>query len=101
MSELIAIRSKIIVRKIEVEMKSKTGLVISSSNEENQCPKSTKGEVLYVGTGYVQDDGPITPLCAKQGDIVFFTTFASNPIQIEIEELLVIDERDVLAIMRD
>jgi chaperonin GroES len=100
-SELIAINSKIIVRKIEIEMKSKTGLVISSSNDDLQPQKPTKGEVLYVGTGYVKDDGTVKPLNVKKGDIVFFTPFASNPIKMETEELLAIDERDVLAIMRD
>jgi len=100
MSELIAVRSKIIVKKIQTEMKSKTGLVISTSNDEHQQPKPTKGEVLYVGTGFVKDDGTIIPMCVQKGDIVFFTPFASHPIKLETEELLAIDERDVLAIMR-
>lgn len=68
-------------------MKSKTGLVLSSSNDENQNQKPTKGEVLYVCTGYIRDDDTITPLCVKQGDMVFFTPFASNPIKMETEEL--------------
>lgn len=99
MTELIAIRSKIIVKKIQTEMKSKTGLVISASNDEPQ-PKPTKGEVLYVGTGLLKDDGNIVPMVVKKGDIVFFTPFASHPIKLESEELLALDERDVLAVLR-
>lgn len=98
MTELIAIRSKIIVRKLQIEMKSKTGLVISTA-EDNQ-PKPTKGEVLYVGTGFIKDDGTIIPMCVQKGDVVFFNPFASHPIKLETEELLAIDERDVLAILR-
>lgn len=99
MSKLIAIRSKIIVRKINEEKKSKTGLVISTGNEEHQ-PRPTKGEVLYVGTGTLKDDGTIVPMVVMEGDIVFFTAFASHPIRLEDEELLAIDERDVLAVLR-
>lgn len=100
MAELIAVRSKIIVRKIQTELKSKTGLVISSSTDEHQTPKPTKGEVLYVGTGYMKDDGTVIPMCVQKGDIVFFTPFASHAIKLETEELHALDERDVLAIMR-
>ena len=100
MPELIAIRSKIIVKKINEEKKSKTGLVISPGDNETQT-KPTKGEVLYVGTGTLKDDGTIVPMIVKKGDIVFFTMFAGHPIRLEDEDLLAIDERDVLAILRD
>lgn len=96
MPELIAIRSKIIVRKVNDEKKSKTGLVLHSDEES----RPTKGEVIYVGTGLLKDDGTIVPMIVQKGDIVFFSQFASHPVKLETEDLLAIDERDVLAILR-
>jgi chaperonin GroES len=97
MSKLIPNGSRLVVKKIESDTKSKTGLVISSDEDK----RTLKGQVLYVGEGTINSDGKVMPMTIKINDIVFFSPFASHPIKVDGEEFIVIDEKEVLAILRD
>jgi chaperonin GroES len=97
MSTLIPNRSRIVVKKIEADAKSKTGLIISSDEDK----RTLKGQVYYIGEDAVNIDGKILPMMVKINDIVFFSPFTSHPIKVNGEEFIVIDEKEVLAILRD
>lgn len=99
MSTLIPIRSKIIIKKLDDQLKSKTGLVIAK-DETQPGPTMGKGKIIYVGTGLLRDDGVTVPMVVKINDIVYYSQFASHPIHVDGEDYLVIDERDVLAVVR-
>ena len=100
MPTLIPIRSKIIVQKMDTQQKSKTGLDIVKDQSQPGTTMS-KGKVLYVGTGLLRDDGVIIPMIVKPEDIVYYSQFASQTIEADGENYIVIDERDVLAVVRN
>jgi chaperonin GroES len=96
MSKLIPHRSRIIVKKIDSDSKSKTGLIIS----EQEDKQILKGQVLYVGEDLETPEGNIIPMKIKVNDIVFFSPFIVFPIKIDGEDLIIVDEKEILAIIR-
>lgn len=96
MTNLIPMRSKIIVKKLDGDAKSKTGLVLQSDN--NQFP--LKGKVLHVGGGSITLTGETVPMMIQPNDVVYFNQYAGQTIKVDAEEFLVVDEKDVLVILR-
>ena len=66
---------------------------------ENAKEKPIRGTVVSVGDGRLLADGSRAPLQVKKGDKILFTTYAPNEIKIDGEELLLMREEDVLAII--
>jgi chaperonin GroES len=88
---------RVVVKKIEVEQKTSGGIILpDTAKEESQI-----GEVIAVGEGRLLDNGEIRPLKVKVGDKVLFSKYAGNEIKLDGEELLVIREEDILAIVED
>jgi chaperonin GroES len=86
-----------VVKKIELEQKTAGGIILpDTAKEESQI-----GEVIAVGEGRLLENGEIRPLKVKEGDKVLFSKYAGNEIKIDGEELLVIREEDILAIVEE
>lgn len=96
MQQIIPIRDRIVVKKIEENMRTKTGLVISDDAKE----RPTKGEVLAVGDGKLTEDGKILPMVIKIGDIVLYPKYAGHPIKLDNEEYLILEEKEVLGLVK-
>lgn len=65
-------------------------------------PKPNRGEVVAVGTGRVLDNGEVRALAVKVGDKVVFGPYSgSNAIKVDGEELLVMGESEILAVLED
>ena len=96
MSELIPIRDNIVVKKIEDEAKTKTGLVLPDGAVE----RPTKGEVIAVGDGKLTEDGTVLPMVIKKGDTVVFPKYTGHPIKVNAEEYLILKEDEVLGFLR-
>ena len=86
---------RIIVRPTNMEQKLASGIVIPDTAKE----KPQQGEVLAVGSGRVLDNGTKIPLEVKVGDTVLYSKYGGTEIKIDEEELLILNERDVHAIM--
>ncbi|QBO36562.1 co-chaperone GroES [Periweissella cryptocerci] len=71
------------------------GIVIAGGTDE----KPTTAKVIAVGAGYLLQDGTLTPLSVKAGDIVLFDKFAGNEIKHDGEDFLVVHEKDIIAIV--
>jgi chaperonin GroES len=85
---------RLIVRAIEEEEKTASGLVLPDTAKE----KPQKGKVLAVGDGKVNEDtGKRTPLDVKEGDEVLYSKYGGTEIKVDGEDLLVLRESDVLA----
>ena len=84
---------RLIVRAIEEEEKTASGLVLPDTAKE----KPQKGEVLAVGNGKIDDDGDRIPLDVAEGDVVLYSKYGGTEIKIDGEDLLVLRESDVLA----
>ena len=90
------LHDRVIIKRTEVESKSAGGIVLTGSAAQ----KSTRGEVLAVGTGRILDNGEVKPLAVKVGDKVVFGPYSgSNTIKVDGEDLLVMAENEILAVV--
>lgn len=88
---------RIIVRPLEAEEKTKGGIVLPDMAKE----KPNEGEVLAVGKGKILDNGTIKELELKVGDRVLYGKYSATEITTkEGEELLIMREDDVLAVVK-
>ena len=92
MNNFIPIRDRLLVKKIEDDNKTKSGLVISDDAKE----RPTKGSVLAVGEGALTDDGKVLPMLIKVGDVVVYPKYAGHPIKLDKIEYLILEEKEVL-----
>ncbi len=95
MAKLRPLGDKILVKRSEAETKTKSGIVLPDSAKE----KPKQGTVIAVGEGKRLDDGKRVPLNVKKGDKILFTSYAGTEIKIDGEELIIMGEDDVLAIV--
>ena len=87
---------RLIVRAIEEEETTASGIVLPDTAKE----KPQKGKVIAVGDGKINEDtGKRTPLDVKEGDEVLYSKYGGTEIKVDGEELLVLRESDVLALV--
>ena len=89
------IRDRILVKPIDAEIKTASGLVIPDTATE----KPNRGMVVALGTGKVAENGTIVPMVLKQGDTVLYGKFAGNEVKIDGDNHLVLNEDDVMAVV--
>jgi len=89
------LNDRVVVRRIEEEQKTAGGIIIPDTAKE----KPIQGEVVAVGNGKVLEDGNRRALDVKAGDRVLFGKYAGTEIKVEGEELLIMREDDILAIV--
>ena len=89
------LEDRIVVRPSESEEKTASGLVIPDTAKE----KPQQGEVLAVGPGRIGDDNERVPMDIKVGDTVVYSKYGGTEITIEGDDLLILQARDVLAIV--
>lgn len=87
---------KVLVKRLEAEETTSGGIVLPDSAKE----KPKRGTVLSVGDGKLLDSGKRKPLHVKAGDQVLFTSYAGTEIKVEGEEMLIMDEGDILAVLK-
>jgi chaperonin GroES len=93
--KLRPLHDRILVKRVEEEEVTKGGIIIPDSAKE----KPIKGKVKSAGPGKTADDGKIIPMGVKEGDNVIFNKYAGTEIKIEGEELLIMREDDILAVI--
>ncbi|RLQ23699.1 co-chaperone GroES [Seongchinamella sediminis] len=87
---------RVVVRRNAEEETSAGGIVLPGSAKE----KPNQGEIVAVGEGKVLDNGDIRPLAVKVGDTVVFGQYAgSNTIEIDGEELIIMGESEIFAVV--
>jgi chaperonin GroES len=90
------LEDRIVVRASEAEETTASGLVIPDTAKE----KPQQGEVLAVGPGRVGDDNERIPVDIAAGDTVVYSKYGGTEISNEGEDLLILQARDVLAIVK-
>ncbi|CAN1545666.1 GroS Co-chaperonin GroES (HSP10) [Burkholderiaceae bacterium] len=86
---------RVIVKRIESETKTASGIFIP----DNAAEKPDQGEVLAVGPGKRNDKGDIAPMNVKVGDRVLFGKYSGQTVKVNGDELLVMKEDDLFAIV--
>jgi chaperonin GroES len=89
------LHDRIIVKRLEEERKTASGIVIPDTAAE----KPDQGEVKAVGKGKKTDEGKILPLDVKVGDRVLFGKYSGQTVKVEGEELLVMREEDIMGVV--
>ena len=84
---------RLVVRPIEREEKTKTGIYLPDTAKE----KPQEGEVIAVGPGRKSEDGKVIPMDVKVGDIVVYAKYGGTEIKVDDEELMILRESDILA----
>ncbi|WMS86306.1 co-chaperone GroES [Pleionea litopenaei] len=89
------LHDRVIVRRLEDETTSAGGIVIPDNAKE----KPSRGEIIAVGSGKPLDNGDVRALAVKAGDKVLFGKFAGTEVKVDGEELLVMREDDIMAVV--
>ncbi len=95
MAQLRPLGGNILVKRLEAETVTKSGIVLPDSAKE----KPKRGTVQAVGDGKVLDNGSKSTFSVKKGDEVLFTSYAGTEVKIDGEELMIMSEDDVLAVV--
>ncbi|MEJ2142280.1 MAG: co-chaperone GroES [Gammaproteobacteria bacterium] len=89
------LHDRVVVRRMEEERTSAGGIVIPDSATEKPDP----GEIIAVGNGKITDSGDVRPVDVKVGDKILFGKYAGTTVKVEGEELLVMREEDIVAVI--
>ncbi|WOO98812.1 co-chaperone GroES [Micrococcus terreus] len=89
------LEDRIVVRPLEAEQTTASGLVIPDTAKE----KPQEGQVVAVGPGRVDDNGNRVPVDVSEGDVVLYSKYGGTEVKVSGEEYLVLSARDMLAIV--
>ncbi len=89
------LHDRVIIKRMEDERTSPGGIVIPDSATE----KPIRGQVVAVGKGKITDSGDVRALDVKKGDKVLFGKYSGTEVKVDGEELLVMREEDIMAVI--
>jgi chaperonin GroES len=89
------LHDRVIVRRLEEDLTSPGGIVIPNTAAE----KPTQGKIVAVGNGKILENGQVRPCDVKVGDKILFAKFNGTEVKVEGEELVVMREEDVMAVI--
>ena len=87
---------RFVLRQLAAEETTKSGIVLPGQNKE----KPQQAEVVAVGPGAVVD-GKLEPMDVKVGDKVIYSRFVGNEIKLDDDEVMVVSQKDILAIIEE
>lgn len=89
------LHDRVVVRRTEEERTTASGIIIPDSATE----KPNRGEVIAAGNGKITDSGDVRAMDVKVGDQVLFGQYAGTSVKVDGEELLMMKEDDILAVI--
>lgn len=93
--KLRPLHDRVVVKRLEQETKTASGIVIP----DNAAEKPDQGEVVAVGPGKRDDQGKLVAMDVKAGDRVLFGKYAGQSVKVDGEELMVMREDDLMAVI--
>jgi chaperonin GroES len=93
--KLRPLHDRVVVKRLENETRTSSGIVIP----DNAAEKPDQGEVLAVGNGKRNDKGDLVPVGVKVGDRVLFGKYSGQTVKVDGDELLVMREEDLFAVV--
>lgn len=91
------LHDRVVVRRTEEETMSAGGIVLPGSATE----KPATGQIVAAGNGKITDSGDVRAMDVKVGDNIMFGKFAGTEVKVDGEELLVMREDDIVAVIED
>ena len=89
------LNDRVLIRRLEEEAKTAGGIIIPDAAKE----KPQRGEVVAVGNGRMLDNNTRREMGVKAGDKVLFSKYAGNEVKIDGEELIIMREDEILAVI--
>jgi chaperonin GroES len=89
------LHDRVIVKRMEEERLSAGGIVIPDSAAE----KPVRGEIVAAGNGKILDNGEKRALDVQVGDTVLFGKYSGTEVKVDGDELLVMREEDIMAVI--
>jgi chaperonin GroES len=89
------LHDRVIVKRLDQETKTASGIVIP----DNAAEKPDQGEILAVGPGKRNDKGELSPMSVAVGDRVLFGKYSGQSVKVDGDELMVMREDDLMAIV--
>ncbi|NLN61768.1 MAG: co-chaperone GroES [Myxococcales bacterium] len=89
------LQDRVIIKRTDSEEKTASGIIIPNSAKE----KPFEGTVISVGPGKKDENGKATGIDVKKGDIVLFGKYSGTEIKVDGEELIILREDDILAVV--
>jgi chaperonin GroES len=89
------LHDRVIVKREDEERKSPGGIVIPDTAAE----KPIRGRIVAVGKGKILENGNVRPLDLKVGDKILFGKYGGTEVKVDGDELLVMREEDVMAVI--
>jgi chaperonin GroES len=95
MAQIKPLGDRVVVKAMPREEITKSGIVLPDTAKE----KPQEGKIVAVGPGRVTDDGKRVPVEVKEGDVVIYAKYAGSEVKLDDDELLILGEKDILAII--
>ncbi|MFW2440991.1 MAG: co-chaperone GroES [Arenicellales bacterium] len=89
------LHDRVVVRRLDEEKTTAGGIVLPDSATE----KPMEGEVISVGNGKINENGDVRPLDVKAGNKVLFGKYSGTEVKVDGEELLIMREDDIMAVV--
>jgi chaperonin GroES len=96
MAALKPLSDRIVIRQLDAEETTKSGLILPDSAKE----KPQQGKVIAVGPGRLLDEGETKRVEVKNGDRILYGKYAGTEVTIEGDDFLILREEDVLAVIQ-
>ena len=96
-TKLRPLGDRVVITPTPREEMTKSGIVLPDTAKE----KPQEGKILSTGPGRLLDDGKREPMDVKQGDKVLYAKYAGTEFKIDGDELLIVSQKDILAVVED
>jgi len=93
--KLKPLADRVIVKQSEAEEKTASGILLPDSAKE----KPTKGKVISVGPGKLDDKGKPMELSVRPGDTVFYGKYSGSDIEVDSQKFVILREADILGVL--
>ncbi len=93
--KVVPLNDKIVVKRLEAEDKTAGGILLPDAAKE----KPRQGKVVSLGEGKRLESGKRAAFQVREGDRVLFSSYAGNEVTVGTEELLIMTEDDILAVV--
>jgi chaperonin GroES len=95
--KLNPLHDRVVVRRVEADTKTASGLIIP----DNVAEKPDQGIVLAVGAGKRTPEGALIPMSLNVNDKVLFGKFAGQLVKVHGEEVLILSEEEIYAVIEE
>ena len=94
-TKLRPLGDRVVIQPTPREEMTKSGIVLPDTAKE----KPQEGKIIAAGPGRLTDEGKREPMDVKEGDTVLYAKYAGTEFKIEGDELLIVSQKDILAIV--